>query len=154
MALMHVNDGVAKPRLWLSATDNIAGRLLRVPAPHSDGRVLVPEHRGLTSGEAHPRLSRYSANEIFRPAPVRFWTIAREEMTEPMIVLLLVVGVAYGLWGGDLRRCDDLCHHRRARVRGGLQRVPRQARHRRVGADRGLPSPALSATKRRPHPLP
>jgi Ca2+-transporting ATPase len=36
---------------------------------------------------------------LFRPEPVRFWAIAREEVTEPMILPLLVVGLAYSLWG-------------------------------------------------------
>src|SRR3972149_865360 len=54
---------------------------------------------GLTSSEARACLSRVGPNEVFRPSRVRFWAIAREEITEPMILLLLVVGVAYSLWG-------------------------------------------------------
>jgi len=55
---------------------------------------------GLTVEEANSRLARVGPNRLFTPAPVRFWAIAAEEITEPMIVLLLVVGVVYSLWGG------------------------------------------------------
>jgi len=55
---------------------------------------------GLTVEEANSRLARVGPNRLFTPAPVCFWAIATEEITEPMIVLLLVVGVVYSLWGG------------------------------------------------------
>src|SRR3990170_1341935 len=54
---------------------------------------------GLSMDEAKARLAQFGSNRIFQPAPVRFWAIAREEITEPMILLLLVVGVVYSLWG-------------------------------------------------------
>jgi len=54
---------------------------------------------GLTPEEASSRLIRFGPNRLFTPAPVRFWAIAAEEIREPMILLLLVVGVFYGLWG-------------------------------------------------------
>ena len=53
---------------------------------------------GLTPKEASTRLARVGPNRLFTPAPVRFWAIAAEEITEPMILLLLVVGVLYSLW--------------------------------------------------------
>lgn len=56
------------------------------------------EHRGLSSDEARTHLLHAGPNEIFRPVPVRFWAIAREEVTEPIILLLLVVGAAYSFW--------------------------------------------------------
>ena len=58
------------------------------------------EARGLNPEEAQARLARFGPNRLFTPAPVRFWAIASEEIREPMILLLLVVGVFYGLWGG------------------------------------------------------
>ena len=61
--------------------------------------MRVVEDSGLSEDKARARLSQIGPNQIFRPIPVRFWAIAREEMTEPMILLLLVVGVAYSLWG-------------------------------------------------------
>jgi len=55
---------------------------------------------GLSAQEASARLARFGLNWVFQPAPVRFWKIAREVVSEPMIVLLLGVGVAYSFWGG------------------------------------------------------
>ncbi|MBK5186785.1 MAG: cation-transporting P-type ATPase [Gemmatimonadaceae bacterium] len=54
---------------------------------------------GLTPDEAATRLARIGPNRLFSPAPVSFWAIAAEEIREPMILLLLVVGVFYSLWG-------------------------------------------------------
>jgi len=61
--------------------------------------MRATENNGLSSDEARARLHQYGANQIFRPMPVRFWASAREEVTEPMILLLLVVGIVYSLWG-------------------------------------------------------
>ena len=55
---------------------------------------------GLNAEEAAARLARHGPNRLFTPAPVRFWRIAAEEATEPMILLLLAVGFFYSLWGG------------------------------------------------------
>jgi len=38
-------------------------------------------------------------NQIFKPAKISFLGIARHEITEPMILLLFVVGFFYSLWG-------------------------------------------------------
>jgi len=54
---------------------------------------------GISDEEARARLARVGPNRLFTPAPVRFWAIAWEEIREPMILLLLAVGVFYGLWG-------------------------------------------------------
>lgn len=54
---------------------------------------------GLTQEEAAKRLAEFGPNQIFRATKVSFWSIAREEVTEPMILLLLVVGFFYSLWG-------------------------------------------------------
>ena len=54
---------------------------------------------GLTSEQAAQQLVRHGRNRLFTPAPVRFWHIAAEEVTEPMILLLLAVGFLYSLWG-------------------------------------------------------
>src|SRR5262249_50929771 len=50
--------------------------------------------------EANARLVRFGPNRLFTPPLVRFLAIATEEVTEPLILLLLVVGLVYGLWGG------------------------------------------------------
>ncbi|VVB74889.1 Copper-exporting P-type ATPase B [Candidatus Tiddalikarchaeum anstoanum] len=54
---------------------------------------------GLTSSEAEKRLKQYGLNEITKHWEVKFWSIAKEEVSEPMIILLLVVGVFYTIWG-------------------------------------------------------
>ncbi len=54
---------------------------------------------GLSSGEARERLSKFGPNQIFKPAKVSFFGIAKHEVTEPMILLLLVVGFFYSMWG-------------------------------------------------------
>ena len=55
---------------------------------------------GLTAAEATARLAQVGPNRLFTAAPVRFWAIAAEEIREPMILLLLGVGVLYSVWGG------------------------------------------------------
>ena len=62
--------------------------------------MKATDRPGLTLAEATARLARVGPNRLFTPAPVRFWAIAAEEIKEPMILLLLVVGVLYSLWGG------------------------------------------------------
>ncbi|MCZ7392179.1 MAG: cation-translocating P-type ATPase, partial [Candidatus Methanoperedens sp.] len=54
---------------------------------------------GLSSGEAQDKLLKFGPNQIFKPARVSFFGIARHEVTEPMILLLLVVGFFYSVWG-------------------------------------------------------
>jgi len=55
--------------------------------------------QGLSPAEASRRLERYGPNHLQAERLVTFWSVAREEVTEPMILLLLAVGVLYGLWG-------------------------------------------------------
>jgi Ca2+-transporting ATPase len=54
---------------------------------------------GLSSGEAQEKLLKLGPNRIFKPVRVSFFGIARHEVTEPMILLLLVVGFFYSVWG-------------------------------------------------------
>ncbi|MDD1716831.1 MAG: cation-transporting P-type ATPase [Methanoregulaceae archaeon] len=54
---------------------------------------------GLTNEEAKKRLISSGPNLISLPHEIRFLEIAREEITEPMILLLLAVGVFYTIWG-------------------------------------------------------
>lgn len=55
--------------------------------------------RGLTSAGAAARLAATGPNRLVRPREITFWRVAREELTEPMILLLLAVGAVYALWG-------------------------------------------------------
>jgi P-type Ca2+ transporter type 2C len=52
---------------------------------------------GLTTQEAARRLSKYGANKLVEESEIRFLAILREEITEPMILLLLAIGVLYGV---------------------------------------------------------
>ncbi|MDD1667593.1 MAG: cation-transporting P-type ATPase [Methanomicrobiales archaeon] len=52
---------------------------------------------GLSGAEARERLARFGPNRITKPWEVTLLGIAREEITEPMILLLLAVGFFYTL---------------------------------------------------------
>ena len=54
---------------------------------------------GLTSEEARDRLARTGENVLFTPKPLTFLSILWEEVREPMILLLLFVGVVYSISG-------------------------------------------------------
>jgi Ca2+-transporting ATPase len=54
---------------------------------------------GLTSAEAKKRLAETGPNRIHQLQKVSFFGIARHEVSEPMILLLFVVGFFYSLWG-------------------------------------------------------
>ncbi len=57
---------------------------------------------GLTSDDAARRVHEVGPNETFRATPISFLGIVREEITEPMILLLIVTGVVYS-FVGELR---------------------------------------------------
>jgi len=63
--------------------------------------MQADECNGLTTAEAEKRLVEYGNNTLFKPHTVRFVSIVREEITEPMILLLFAVGFFYAL-GGEL----------------------------------------------------
>ena len=56
--------------------------------------------QGLSDTKAREILAQTGPNEIFRRKKISFLGIARHEVTEPMILLLLFVGVVYSIWGG------------------------------------------------------
>jgi Ca2+-transporting ATPase len=58
------------------------------------------EYAGLSEAEARKRLMQYGPNRIAKIHEVTVLSIAREEITEPMILLLLAVGFFYTLFGG------------------------------------------------------
>ena len=59
----------------------------------------TPKVIGLSTSEAKSRLARFGPNRLAKPYQVKFWAIAKEEVTEPMILLLLGVGIVYSVWG-------------------------------------------------------
>jgi P-type Ca2+ transporter type 2C len=54
---------------------------------------------GLTDQEAAKRLNQYGRNSLVEEHEIRFFGILREEITEPMILLLIAVGVLYSILG-------------------------------------------------------
>jgi Ca2+-transporting ATPase len=56
------------------------------------------EPRGLSQAEAEERLLEVGPNQLTKPYTISFLGIAKEEVVEPMILLLLVVGVLYTIF--------------------------------------------------------
>ena len=65
-----------------------------------DDKTGTREYSGLSDTEAGERLGRVGLNRIVKPRKITFLSIAKEEITEPMILLLLTVGIFYTLFGG------------------------------------------------------
>ncbi len=55
--------------------------------------------KGLDSEEAEIRQKRYGQNKLVEEKKLSFLSVALNEIREPMILLLLVVGVIYSIWG-------------------------------------------------------
>jgi P-type Ca2+ transporter type 2C len=54
---------------------------------------------GLSQSEADKRLNANGPNRLVKPREITFWGVFWEEVREPMILLLFVVAVVYGIWG-------------------------------------------------------
>jgi Ca2+-transporting ATPase len=54
---------------------------------------------GLSETEAEKRLKEFGPNQLVKERRTSFWGVFKEEVTEPMILLLLAVGVVYSIWG-------------------------------------------------------
>jgi Ca2+-transporting ATPase len=57
------------------------------------------QNSGLTSEQAKSQLQKYGPNEIFKSEPIRFWSIFFEEIREPMMILLVITGILYSIFG-------------------------------------------------------
>src|SRR5512139_3005555 len=58
--------------------------------------------KGLTATEAKLRLEKFGENTLGEEEKETFWAALKEESREPMILLLIGVGVLYSIWGGLL----------------------------------------------------
>ncbi|MCX6641934.1 MAG: HAD-IC family P-type ATPase [Candidatus Bathyarchaeota archaeon] len=58
--------------------------------------------KGLTSSEAKSRLEKYGENTLGEEKKETFWDALKVEVREPMILLLIGVGVLYSIWGSIL----------------------------------------------------
>ena len=56
------------------------------------------ESKGLSQAEAQRRLEQVGPNQFVKPLKISFLGIAKEEVVEPMILLLLIVGVLYTIF--------------------------------------------------------
>lgn len=54
---------------------------------------------GLTTQQAIERIARDGPNRLIQEKPPRFLDILREEITEPMILILITLGLLYSIWG-------------------------------------------------------
>ncbi len=59
----------------------------------------VDPERGLTDQEVAQRLNKYGNNSVVDEQQIRFLDILKEETTEPMILLLIAIGVLYSVLG-------------------------------------------------------
>jgi len=57
---------------------------------------------GISTKEAEERVKKFGENKLVEEKEEGFIDVLKEEMTEPMILLLLCVGVLYSIWGGVL----------------------------------------------------
>jgi len=57
------------------------------------------KEKGLSSSEAKARLQKYGPNKLYEKWEVKFWDIFKEEITEPMIIFLIIVAILYSIWG-------------------------------------------------------
>jgi len=58
------------------------------------GRLQVEPGQGLDAGEVASRLERYGPNELPTEPPPSLWVVARGQLSNPMNIMLLIVGVA------------------------------------------------------------
>lgn len=57
------------------------------------------EVTGLSEDEAQQQINKFGLNQLSKPHEIKFFDIVKEELSEPMMILLMVVGVIYGFWG-------------------------------------------------------
>jgi Ca2+-transporting ATPase len=128
----------------------------RLPLDRLEG-VLPPDATtGLTAAEADVRRRRHGPNDVLEVPPRRWWTLARDTATDPMLWFLvataslyLAVGQraeAFGLLAAvlPLAGMDAFLHHRTAASREGLAgRLASHATAVRDGVETVLPATDL-----------
>ncbi|MHB1414963.1 MAG: cation-translocating P-type ATPase [Chloroflexota bacterium] len=62
-------------------------------------RLETDPELGLADREVAARLGRFGPNKLVAERRVTLLAVAREELAEPMILLLLLVGIVYSVWG-------------------------------------------------------
>jgi Ca2+-transporting ATPase len=74
----------------------------RKEAKEAAGSLGVNPDVGLSDMEAAQRLAKAGPNKLVEEHEIRFLAILKEEAQEPMIILLLVIGVLYGILDPNL----------------------------------------------------
>lgn len=69
------------------------------PAEDALEHLHTNPRQGLSAAQIQTLRDQVGSNSLVRIRPVTFWRVALEEITEPMILLLLSVGLVYALWG-------------------------------------------------------
>ncbi len=64
-----------------------------------EGALDSDMSNGLNLVEAEKRLKESGLNKITQSKTITFWDILLEEIKEPLILMLLVIGVIYSIWG-------------------------------------------------------
>jgi len=93
---MATNPPASSQILPAAATDTCWHAL---PAEAISARFGVDPASGLNDETAHNRFLVFGPNRLSAQKQETVWEIFLEEMREPMIVLLLITGVLYGIWG-------------------------------------------------------
>jgi Ca2+-transporting ATPase len=70
-----------------------------MPADEISARLGVDPASGLNDEVAHNRFLVFGPNRLTAQKQETVWDIFLEEIREPMILLLLITGVLYGIWG-------------------------------------------------------
>lgn len=68
-------------------------------ATEKSARQSTNPEKGLTAQQVAERLATYGPNRLVEEQEIHFLGILKEELTEPMILLLMAVGVLYSVWG-------------------------------------------------------
>src|SRR5271157_1196315 len=134
-----------------------------LPASAISARLGVDPASGLNDDVAHNRFLVVGPNRLSAQKQETVWDIFLEEIREPMIVLLLITGVLYGIWGelGDtltifvvilaLVSAEVLNERRAKQAIGALIKlsepaspVIRGGQHREIPADRIVPGDVIA----------
>ncbi len=62
-------------------------------------RFSVDSTTGLDEDEAYKRLAQFGPNQLREAKQESLWEVFLEEIREPMILLLLITGILYSVWG-------------------------------------------------------
>ncbi|MCW4029959.1 MAG: cation-transporting P-type ATPase [Candidatus Bathyarchaeota archaeon] len=97
--LGHVTPQVYNPNTKKTIDGTTMSQMHSKQPQQATEELGVNPQRGLSSQQAAQRLSQYGKNSLVQPREIRFLSILREEITEPMILLLLAIGVLYSVLG-------------------------------------------------------